>query len=89
MSRKIYNDYLPEIERVVPTQEELIASGYKFSAKNEEMEKRRAYYEANKDKIAEQKKAYREANRGKVAEMAKAYREANKARISSTKTEEV
>ena len=39
---------------------------------------KKAYYEANRDKVAAQKKAYYEANRDKVAAQRKAYREANR-----------
>jgi phage host-nuclease inhibitor protein Gam len=43
---------------------------------------RKAYREANKEKIAECDKAYREANKEKIAECDKAYREANKEKIA-------
>ena len=43
---------------------------------------RKAYREANKDKIAEYQKAYREANREKLAEYQKAYYEANREKIN-------
>ena len=42
---------------------------------------KRAYYEANRDKIAEAKRAYYEANRDKIAEAQRAYREANRDKI--------
>ena len=45
-------------------------------------EKRRAYYEANKDSIAEKQRAYREANKDSIAEKQRAYREANKDSIA-------
>ena len=45
-------------------------------------EKRRAYYEANKDSIAEKQLAYREANKDSIAEYQRAYREANKDSIA-------
>ena len=45
-------------------------------------EKRRAYYEANKDSIAEKQRAYREANKDSIAERRRAYREANKDSIA-------
>ena len=44
---------------------------------------RKAYYEANKDRIAEYQKAYREANKDRIAEYQKAYLEANKDRIAA------
>ena len=43
---------------------------------------KKAYREANKDKIAERGKAYYEANKDKIAERGKAYREANKDKIA-------
>ena len=45
-------------------------------------EKRRAYYEANKDSIAEKQRAYREANKDSIAEYQRAYYEANKDSIA-------
>ena len=45
------------------------------------MEKRKAYEEANKDKIQAQKKAYNEANKEYIQARNKAYREANKDKI--------
>ena len=45
-------------------------------------EKRRAYYEANKDSIAEKQLAYREANKDSIAEYQRAYYEANKDSIA-------
>ena len=39
---------------------------------------KRAWYEANRDRIAAQQRAYREANKEKVAAYNRAYREANK-----------
>ena len=44
---------------------------------------RKAYYEANKDRIAEYHKAHYEANKDRIAEYHKAYREANKDRIAA------
>ena len=43
-----------------------------------ERKKRRAYYEANREKIADQQRAYREANREKIADQKRAYREARR-----------
>ena len=41
-------------------------------------EKRRAYYEENKDEIAEKQRAYREENKDEIAEKRRAYYEENK-----------
>ena len=43
---------------------------------------KKAYREANKEKIAERQRAYQEANKEKLAEQRKAYREANKKKIA-------
>ena len=40
--------------------------------------KKRAYYEANRDEIAAKQRAYREENRDKIAAYQRAYREANR-----------
>ena len=45
--------------------------------------KRKAYYEANKEKVKASNKAYREANKEKAIAYAKAYRKANKEKLSS------
>ena len=50
-----------------------------------ERKKRRAYREANREKIADQKRAYREANREKIADQQRAYREANREKIADQK----
>ena len=42
---------------------------------------KKAYREANKERLAEYNKAYKEANKGKYAEWSKAYYEANKDKI--------
>ena len=44
-------------------------------------EYRRAYYEANREKVLEYQRAYREANREKVLEYQRAYREANREKV--------
>lgn len=44
--------------------------------------KKKAYREANREKVAEYQKAYREANREKLAEYQKAYYEANREKIN-------
>ena len=44
-------------------------------------EERKAYYEANKEKIAEYRKKYYQANKEKIADRNKAYRKANKEKI--------
>ena len=44
-------------------------------------EYRRAYYEANREKVLEYQRAYREANREKVLEGQRAYREANREKV--------
>ena len=43
-----------------------------------ERKKRRAYREANREKIADQQRAYYEANREKIADQQRAYREARR-----------
>jgi len=48
-------------------------------------EAKRAYYEANREKIAESQRAYREANREKIADYKRAYREANREKIADYK----
>ncbi len=45
-------------------------------------EKKRAYYEANKDSIVEYQRAYRKANNDSIAEKKRAYYEANKDSIA-------
>ena len=50
-----------------------------------ERKKRRAYREANREKIADQQRAYREANREKIADQQRAYREANREKIADQK----
>ncbi len=45
-------------------------------------ERKKAYYEENKDKIAEKMKAYYEKNKNKIAERKKAYYEENKDKIA-------
>ena len=55
---------------------------YKKAYYEANKEKIKAYYEANKEKIAERKKAYCEANKEKIAEQKKAYREANKEKLA-------
>ena len=82
-----------EIERDFHwTQEELEASRRRdraavFAAlppeKHRNAAYRKAYYEANRDKIAAAQKAYREANRDKVAAAKKAYREANRDKLAA------
>jgi len=44
--------------------------------------KRKAYYEANKEKVKASNKAYREANKEKAIAYAKAYYEANKEKVT-------
>ena len=46
-------------------------------------EVRKAYLEANKEKIATYQKAYYEANKEKLAKSQKAYREANKEKTAT------
>ena len=46
--------------------------------KRKQAAQKKAWYEANRDKVAAQKKAYREANRDKVAAQKKAWYEANR-----------
>ena len=82
-----------EIERDFHwTQEELEASRRRdraavFAAlppeKHRNAAYRKAYYEANRDKIAAAQKAYYEANRDKVAAAKKAYREANRDKLAA------
>jgi hypothetical protein len=48
-------------------------------------EKKKEYYETNKDLINEKKKEYREANKGIIVEKEKQYREANKLKIAERK----
>ena len=55
---------------------------YREANKDRIAEKHRAYYEANKDSIAEKQRAYLEANKDSIAEKQRAYREANKDRIA-------
>lgn len=79
-------------EEFVQTQEEINASRkrdkeVKFSRKDEKgrkvAERKRAYYEANKEKAADYQRAYREANKEKVAERNRAYREANREKYNA------
>ena len=68
-----------EIDATPPTQqerEECSARDYVFRGLNEgrSFETKRAYYEANREKIAETQRAYREANREKIAEIGAALR---------------
>ena len=82
-----------EIERDFHwTQEELEASRRRdraavFAAlppeKHRNAAYRKAYYEANRDKIAAAQKAYYEANRDKVAAAQKAYYEANRDKLAA------
>ena len=44
---------------------------------------KKAYYQANKEKVAAKSKVYREANKEKVAAKSKVYREANKEKIAA------
>ena len=84
-----------EIERDFHwTQEELEASRRRdraavFAAlppeKHRNAAYRKAYYEANRDKIAAAQKAYYEANRDKVAAAQKAYYEANRDKVAAAK----
>ena len=84
-----------EIERDFHwTQEELEASRRRdraavFAAlppeKHRNAAYRKAYYEANRDKIAAAQKAYREANRDKIAAAQKAYYEANRDKVAAAK----
>ena len=74
-------------EEFVQTQEEINESRKRdravaFSRKDDRerryAENKRAYYEANREKIAEYHRAYREANREKIAENKRAYFKANR-----------
>ena len=77
-----------EIERdFALTQDDLVRSGaLDRDAVLQRMDNRaasiaaqkRAWYEANRDKVAAQQRAYREANRDKVAAKQRAYREVNR-----------
>ncbi len=53
----------------------------------ENKDKMKAYYQANKDKIAERRKAHYQANKDKVLEAAKAYRQANKDKAATYRQE--
>ena len=53
--------------------------------KRKQAAQKKAWYEANRDKVAAQKKAYREANRDKVAAQKKAHREANRDKVAAQK----
>ena len=59
--------------------------GYSYVCKVCESDRRKTYYEANKDKIIEYNKAYYEANKEKIEESNKAYYEANKEKINKIK----
>ena len=48
--------------------------------------RRKAYREANKDKVAAQQKAWYEANKDRIAAQQKAYREANKDKVAARQT---
>ena len=50
----------------------------KDAAAQREVARRKAYYEAHREKIAAQQKAYRAAHREKIAAQQKAYRERKK-----------
>ena len=82
-----------EIERdFALTQDDLVRSGaLDRDAVLQRMDNRaasiaaqkRAWYEANRDKVAAQQRAYREANRDKVAAQQRAYREANRDKVAA------
>jgi len=52
--------------------------------KEQMLENKKQYYEANKEKIKEKARLYREANKEKIKEKARLYREANKEKIKET-----
>ena len=57
----------------------------KFCTEHKQMalaEKKRRYYEANRDEIAEKQRLYREANRDEIAEKRRRYYEANRDKIA-------
>ena len=60
---------------------------YKEANKEKIAEYRKAYQEANKEKINETNRAYKEANKEKIKEYRKAYKEANKEKIKQYKRE--
>ena len=60
-------------------------SGELYKCCNYCKEKKKSYYEVNKEKIAERGKSYREANKEKIAERDKSYRESNKEKIAEKK----
>lgn len=58
---------------------------YQEANKDKIRARKKTYYEANKDKALKARKTYYEANKEKIAEQKKAYREANKERIAERK----
>ena len=56
---------------------------YREANKDKVAARRKAYCKANKDKVAAQQKAYREANKDKVAARQKAWYEANKDKVAA------
>ena len=54
---------------------------YREANKDKVAAQQKAWYEANKDKVAARRKAYCKANKDKVAAQQKAYREANKDKV--------
>ena len=56
---------------------------YREANRDKVAAQKRAYYEANRDKVAAQQRAYYEANRDKVAARQRAYREANRDKVAA------
>jgi len=57
----------------------------KTEAQRQKVARKKAYYEANREKVAAYMKAYREENRDKIAAYMKAYREENRDKIAARK----
>ena len=92
-SRILEQNYIDELEEKLNTNRAYRTKGdileqkkaYREANKEKIAEINKTYYEANKEKKAEYDKRYNEANKEKKAEQKKAYYEANKDKIAEQK----
>ena len=81
-NKKIYDDWVSFID---DEKYKSYLLNNKLKKNKEQLEKKKKYNEANKEKISEKKKKYNEANKEKISEKRKEYNEANKEKISEKK----